>query len=127
MRHPALLQPSRLRYLASKAARGDVPNPDHCKWAARVPSAGVSNHPLQNSRRPSARCVTTLGGAAMKLPRRRFLHLASSAAVLPALSQSAWAQEAYPSRPVRIIMGVPAGGSADAITRLIARPLQERL
>ena len=63
----------------------------------------------------------------MKIPRRRFLHLASGAAALPALSQSAWAQEAYPSRPVRIIMGVPAGGSADTITRLIARPLQERL
>ena len=41
----------------------------------------------------------------MKLPRRNFLHLAASAAALPAVSRVAWAQ-AYPSRPVRIIVAV---------------------
>jgi hypothetical protein len=40
----------------------------------------------------------------MKLPRRRFLHLAAGAAALPAISRFAWA-EAYPTRPVRIIVG----------------------
>jgi len=46
----------------------------------------------------------------MKLPRRKFLHLAAGAAALPATSRFAWAQ-AYPSRPVRIIVS-PAAGSA---------------
>ena len=44
----------------------------------------------------------------MKLPRRRFLHLAAGAAALPAVSRLAWAQ-AYPSRPVRSIVGFPGG------------------
>ena len=44
----------------------------------------------------------------MKLPRRNFLHLAAAAAALPAVSRFAWAQ-AYPTRPVRIIVGFPAG------------------
>jgi tripartite-type tricarboxylate transporter receptor subunit TctC len=62
----------------------------------------------------------------MKLPRRRFLHLAAAAAALPALSRIARAQ-AYPIRPVRIIVGFPAGGTADIITRLIGQWLSERL
>jgi tripartite-type tricarboxylate transporter receptor subunit TctC len=62
----------------------------------------------------------------MKLPRRRFLHLAASAAALPVVSHVAWAQ-AYPSRPVRIIVGVAAGGSNDIIGRLIGQSLSERL
>jgi len=45
----------------------------------------------------------------MKLPRRTFLHLAAGAAALPAVSRFAWSQ-AYPSRPVRIIVGATAGG-----------------
>ena len=45
----------------------------------------------------------------MKLPRRNFLHLAAGAAALPAVSRVAWAQ-AYPSRPVRIIVGLPLAG-----------------
>ena len=62
----------------------------------------------------------------MKLPRRTFLHLAAGAAALPALSQIAWAQ-AYPSRPVRLIIGYSPGASADVTARLIGQWLSERL
>src|SRR5262249_2256030 len=62
----------------------------------------------------------------MKLPRRNFLHLAACAAALPVVSRIAWAQ-AYPSRPVRIIVGFAPGGPADIIARLISQWLSERL
>jgi tripartite-type tricarboxylate transporter receptor subunit TctC len=62
----------------------------------------------------------------MKLPRRNFLHLAASAAALPAVSHIAWAQE-YPTKPVRIIVGFAPGGGADIAARLIGQWLSERL
>jgi tripartite-type tricarboxylate transporter receptor subunit TctC len=62
----------------------------------------------------------------MKLPRRRFLHLAAGAAALPAVSRIARAQ-AYPSRPVRIIVGLPAGTPPDLMARLIGQWVSERL
>ena len=63
----------------------------------------------------------------MKLPhRRQFLHLAAGAAALPAVSRVARAQ-AYPSRPVRIIVGVGAGGPPDIVARLMGQWLSERL
>jgi tripartite-type tricarboxylate transporter receptor subunit TctC len=62
----------------------------------------------------------------MKLPRRRFLQLAAGAAALPAASRIAAAQ-AYPTRPVRIVVGFTAGGSTDIGARLIGQWLQERL
>jgi tripartite-type tricarboxylate transporter receptor subunit TctC len=62
----------------------------------------------------------------MKLPcRRQFLHLVAGAA-LPAVSRIAWAQ-AYPSRPVRIIVGQAAGSGPDLFARLLARRLSDRL
>ena len=62
----------------------------------------------------------------MKLPRRTFLHLAAGAAALPAVSRIAWAQ-AYPTRPVRIIVPFPAGLATDTIARLMGQSLSERL
>jgi tripartite-type tricarboxylate transporter receptor subunit TctC len=62
----------------------------------------------------------------MKLPRRQFLHLAAGAAALPAVSHIARAQ-AYPGRPVRLIVGFPAGGTADIGARLIAQWLSDHL
>src|SRR5262245_15273719 len=62
----------------------------------------------------------------MKLPRRRFLHLAAGAAALPAMSRIASAQT-YPSRPVRLLVGFPAGGNADTIARPMGQWLSERL
>jgi tripartite-type tricarboxylate transporter receptor subunit TctC len=62
----------------------------------------------------------------MKLLRRQFLNLAAGAVALPAISRFAWAQ-AYPTRPVHMIVGFPAGNASDIIARLIAQSLSERL
>jgi tripartite-type tricarboxylate transporter receptor subunit TctC len=62
----------------------------------------------------------------MKLPRRNFLHLAVGAVALPAAARIAWAQ-AYPTRPVRIIVGAAPSGAFDIMARLIGRWLSERL
>jgi tripartite-type tricarboxylate transporter receptor subunit TctC len=62
----------------------------------------------------------------MKLPRRRFLHLAAGATALPVVSRFAWAQT-YPTQPVRIIVSLAPGGGADIVARLIGQWLSERL
>ena len=62
----------------------------------------------------------------MKLPRRKFLHLAAGGAALPVLSRITWAQ-AYPSRPVRIVVGFAPGGPNDINARLIGQWLSDRL
>jgi tripartite-type tricarboxylate transporter receptor subunit TctC len=62
----------------------------------------------------------------MKIPRRQFLHLAAGAAAVPAVLRSVWAQ-AYPTRPVHLIVGYPAGGVIDIYARLMGQWLSERL
>jgi tripartite-type tricarboxylate transporter receptor subunit TctC len=62
----------------------------------------------------------------MKLPRRNFLYLTAGAAALPAISRIARAQ-AYPTRPVRWIVGFPPGGGADTVARIMGPWLSERL
>jgi tripartite-type tricarboxylate transporter receptor subunit TctC len=62
----------------------------------------------------------------MKLPRRKFLHLAAGAAALPAVSRIAKAQS-YPTRPVRWILSAPPGGALDIVARLMGQWLSERL
>jgi hypothetical protein len=62
----------------------------------------------------------------VKLSRHQFLHLAAGAAALPAVSRVARAQT-YPTRPVRVIVGFPAGGGSDIIARLMGQWLSERL
>src|SRR6516164_5464486 len=62
----------------------------------------------------------------MHLPRRRFLQLAAGAAALPAAAPIARAQ-AYPARPVRIIVGYTAGGVSDILARLMGQWLSQSL
>jgi tripartite-type tricarboxylate transporter receptor subunit TctC len=62
----------------------------------------------------------------MKLPRRKFLQLAAGAAALPAVARVACAQ-AYPSRPVRIVVSLAPGGTNDFVARLMGQWLSERL
>jgi len=66
------------------------------------------------------------GGAAMKLPRRTFLHLAVGAAALPTLSRTATAQ-AYPARPITLIVPFPPGGSTDVGARIVADHMSRTL
>ena len=62
----------------------------------------------------------------MNFQRRQFLHLAAGALALPTVHRTAMSQ-AYPTRPVRVIVGFPAGGSVDVVTRLICQSLSLRL
>ena len=62
----------------------------------------------------------------MKLPRRKFLHLAAGAAALPIVPRIAFAQ-AYPTRPVNLVVGFAPGGGADITARLVGQWLTERL
>jgi len=59
----------------------------------------------------------------MRLPRRRFLHLAGAALAAPSIARA----QAYPARPVRWVLGYPAGGSTDILVRIIGNWLSERL
>jgi putative tricarboxylic transport membrane protein len=62
----------------------------------------------------------------MKLPRRRFLHLAAGAAALTALPGKARAQQ-YPARPITMVVPFAAGGPTDTLARLLATHMKESL
>ena len=62
----------------------------------------------------------------MKLPRRKFLHVAAGAAALPSMSCFAWAQ-AYPTRPITIVVPFPAGGPTDTLARILAEQMRTLL
>src|SRR5205814_7487147 len=64
--------------------------------------------------------------ATMKFPRRTFLHLAAGAAVLPAVSRMAWAQ-AYPSRPITMIVPFAAAGPTDVAARIVGEHMSRTL
>jgi tripartite-type tricarboxylate transporter receptor subunit TctC len=62
----------------------------------------------------------------MKFSRRQVLQTGANAAALPALSRIGWSQS-YPSRPVRVVLGLSPGGSVDIVTRIVAQALSEFL
>ena len=62
----------------------------------------------------------------MKLPRRNFLHLAAGLAALPAFSRIAWAQ-AYPARPITMIVPFAAGGGTDVPARIVGEHMSRTL
>src|SRR5262245_45825048 len=112
--------------------------PVHCTPQA-LPSASASNcpsvhhhergSPMKNRKREictSGSVRDEDGQPPPLLGRRNFLHLAAGAVALPAMSRIARAQT-YPSRPVRIIVGFPAGSGPDIIARLIGQGFSERL
>src|SRR5207344_58056 len=81
------------------------------------------------TRRPRTRVgcrENARGRNVMKLPRRRFLHLAAGAAMLPAATRVAWSQS-YPTRPVTLVAPWPPGGAVDILCRTVAQPLGARL
>jgi tripartite-type tricarboxylate transporter receptor subunit TctC len=78
----------------------------------------------QSAQSPERRCIRW--SSAMKLVRRQFLRLAGAAVAAPVFSRIACAQ-AYPTRPVRIIIGFPAGSAVDVVARLIGQWLSDRL
>jgi tripartite-type tricarboxylate transporter receptor subunit TctC len=97
--------------------------------AAAASEGSIEPHAREayaRSRTASAKSRSLPWEAAMTLPRRRFLHLATATAALPAIARAAWAQS-YPARPVRLIVQVPAGSAPDIIARLMADWLSARL
>ena len=62
----------------------------------------------------------------MEIPRRRLLHLAAGAAMVPVISAPAWAQS-YPSRPITMIVPFAAGGGTDVVGRIVAEQMRRTL
>src|SRR5260370_24771276 len=93
---------------------------------AAAPAGRVAGGPRPPLSRGHSCAVGLRGGTAMTLVRREFLQLAAGAAALRTLARDASAQ-GYPTRPVRLILGFPAGGSTDLVARIMAAWLSERL
>jgi tripartite-type tricarboxylate transporter receptor subunit TctC len=88
------------------------------------PRTGSKIRPTQ--RRPIKAATLRIRVNAAELARRKFLHLAAGAATLPALSRSAEAQ-AYPTRPITVIVPGPAGGQGDALARVLGEQMRHSL
>ena len=84
------------------------------------------NERAQYRTRTSGGFLNSVDGGAMKLARRKFLHLAAGAAAPPALSRVAIAQT-YPTRPITMIVPFAAGGPADAVARIIVERIRTSL
>src|SRR6266478_4486828 len=119
-RKPVLLAPVHCAPKAlSSPSTSNCPSLHHCERGS----------PMKNRKREictSGSVRDEDGQPPHLLGRRNFLHLAAGTAALPALSRIARAQ-AYPTRPVRIIVGFAAGGGYDIVARLIGQWLSERL
>src|SRR5262245_9677073 len=96
-----------------------------------MPSAG--EHLENNWTRMSVARLTpplhsscTIWEGNMKLPRRQFLHLAAGAAALPAIATIAGAQ-AYPTRPITMVVPFPAGGPTDTLARILGERMRRTL
>src|SRR5262245_24938755 len=113
--------------LIAELPRGTCRTPGYCDWQ-RFASAGSHSDEQPAVLRLPAEPHTGIfrEESAMKLPRRRFLHLAVGAAALPALSRVASA-EIYPSRPVHWIVSFAAGGPNDVVARIVGQYLSEHL
>jgi tripartite-type tricarboxylate transporter receptor subunit TctC len=112
---------------------GDVPRSPHPKNGSLMPSAGTifkseeRDCVVVTGTSGAGICRSVLGGHTMKLPHRRdFLHLAAGAAALPVVSPIARAQ-AYPTRPVTMIVPFAAGGITDVAGRVVAERMRGSL
>src|SRR5262245_32737225 len=117
-RSPKVALSSHVPPPASERRRRNLPQPPHAFHAGG--RAQASRRRLRAARL----AVFDLPRDTMKRSRRTFLQLTAGAAALPALSRFASAQ-AYPARPVRMIIGYPPGGSADITARLTGQWLSE--
>jgi hypothetical protein len=121
-----------LKDQASYFAAADKPFKARMAWADAFWCRGPIGRPEEQVLVAHATAACYLpygptGGTQMKLPRRRFLHLAAGAAALPAVSRRVAGAQAYPTRPVRVMVGFAPGQAIDIVTRIIGQRLSERL
>src|SRR5581483_6545226 len=97
-----------------------------CSHCRRSRSSCAAKTGAANSPRPRLAKMADARSLAMNPPRRRFLQLAAGFAAAPVLPLAARA-ETYPTRPVTLVVFVPAGGGPDIVARLVGQALSKRL